>query len=270
MRRHGWFRVWQIGVLVAALATWEGLAARGRLDPLFFSRPSHIAGRVADWFASGKIYQHIAVTAQETLFAFLAGAALGIACGFVLARSPAIARVLEPYITIANALPRIVLAPIFTLWFGLGILSKVAFGVTLVFFIVFFNTYQGVRDADRNILNNARMLGASERDLVRHVLLPSAMTWILASLHTSVGLSLVGAVVGEYLGSARGLGYLIAQAEGVFDTTGVYAGIVVLSVFVLLVDAIVTLIERRMLVWKPGTHRELRCGCHREGEDPGG
>lgn len=258
MRRRGSFRVWQLGVLVAAVAVWEALAARGRLDPLFFSRPSHIAGRVADWFTSGKIYQHIAVTAQETLLAFLAGAALGILVGFFLARSPAVSEVLEPYIKIANALPRIVLAPIFTLWFGLGVLSKVAFGVTLVFFIVFFNTYQGVRDADRNILNNARMLGASERDLVRHVLLPSAMTWILASLHTSVGLSLVGAVVGEYLGSARGLGYLIAQAEGVFDTTGVYAGIFVLSAFVLLVDAIVTLIERRMLVWKPGTHPEVR------------
>jgi len=151
-----------------------------------------------------------------------------------------------------------VLAPIFTLWFGLGVLSKVAFGVTLVFFIVFFNTYQGVKDVDRNILNNARMLGGSERDLVRHVLLPSAMTWILASLHTSVGLALVGAVVGEYLGSARGLGYIIAQAEGLFDTTGVFAGIVVLSVFALLVDSLVTLVERRLLVWKPGTQAEAR------------
>jgi NitT/TauT family transport system permease protein len=127
----------------------------------------------------------------------------------------------------------------------------VAFGVTLVFFIVFFNTYQGVLEVDRNVLNNARMLGASERDLFRHVLLPSALTWILASLHTSVGLALVGAVVGEYLGSARGLGYLIAQAEGLLDTTGVFAGIVVLSAFVLLIDGVVTLIERRLLVWKP-------------------
>jgi NitT/TauT family transport system permease protein len=258
MRRRAWVSVWQIGLLAAAVIVWEDLAARGRLDPLFFSRPSHIGARVADWFASGRIYQHIAVTAQETLLAFLAGAALGIVAGFLLARSPAVSRVLEPYIKIANALPRIALAPIFTLWFGLGILSKVAFGVTLVFFVVFFNTYQGVRDADRKILDNARMLGASERDLVRHVLLPSAMTWILSSLHTSVGLSLVGAVVGEYLGSARGLGYLIAQAEGVFDTTGVYAGMVVLSVFVLLIDALVTLIERRTLVWKPGLQPEVR------------
>lgn len=246
-------RIWQAAVLAAGLAGWEVLAAGGVLDPFFFSRPTHVAGRIAQWFASGTIYRHIAVTAQETLWAFVVGAALGVGIGFWFARSPALSVIFEPYIKAANAMPRIVLAPIFTLWFGLGILSKVAFGVTLVFFIVFFNTYQGVKDVDRNILNNARMLGASERDLVRHVLLPSAMTWILASLHTSVGLALVGAVVGEYLGSARGLGYLIAQAEGVLDTTGVFAGIAVLSAFVLVVDAAVTAVERRTLVWKPGT-----------------
>lgn len=250
--------VWQAGLFVAVIAAWEGLAVRGVLDPLFFSRPSHVAARIVQWFTTGSIYRHISVTTQETLWAFFVGAVLGVVFGFFFARSPAVSRVFEPYIKVANALPRIVLAPIFTLWFGLGILSKVAFGVTLVFFIVFFNTYQGVRDVDRNILNNARMLGASERDLVRHVLLPSAMTWILASLHTSVGLALVGAVVGEYLGSARGLGYIIAQAEGLFDTTGVFAGIVVLSVFVLIVDSIVTIIERRLLVWKPGVQAEAR------------
>ncbi len=249
---------WQVSVFVAGISVWEGLARAGALDPLFFSRPSHVAARIVEWFASGSIYRHISVTAQETLFAFLAGTILGVVFGFSFARVPAVSTVFEPYIKIANAMPRIVLAPIFTLWFGLGVLSKVAFGVTLVFFIVFFNTYQGVKDVDRNILNNARMLGGSERDLVRHVLLPSAMTWILASLHTSVGLALVGAVVGEYLGSARGLGYIIAQAEGLFDTTGVFAGIVVLSVFALLVDSLVTLVERRLLVWKPGTQAEAR------------
>ena len=250
--------VWQVAVLVAGIVLWEGLATRGALDPLFFSRPSHVATRIGQWFTSGRIYQHISVTTQETLGAFFAGAALGVALGFVFARLPAISSIFDPYIKVANALPRIVLAPLFTLWFGLGILSKVVFGITLVFFIVFFNTYQGIKDVDRNILNNARMLGASEGDLVRHVLMPSAMTWILASLHTSVGLALVGAVVGEYLGSARGLGYIIHQAESLFDTTGVFAGIVVLSVFVLVVDAVVTVIERRLLVWKPGAQVETR------------
>ncbi len=251
-------RAWQAGVFLGGIAVWEGLAARGILDPFFFSRPSHVATRIGQWFGSGSIYRHITVTTEEMLLAFIVGTGLGVLAGFVFARSSAISSIFEPYIKIANALPRIVLAPIFTLWFGLGVLSKVAFGVTLVFFIVFFNTFQGVREVDRNILNNARMLGASERDLVRHVLLPSAMTWILASLHTSVGLALVGAVVGEYLGSARGLGYIIQQAEGLFDTTGVVAGIVVLSAFVLLIDVLVTVIERRLLVWKPGTQVEPR------------
>ena len=136
---------------------------------------------------------------------------------------------LDPYIKMLNAVPRVVLAPLFLLWFGLGIWSKVALAVTLVFFVMFFNTYQGVRDADRVLIDNVRMLGATERQLVRHVLVPSALTWIFSSLQTSLGFAMVGAVVGEYLGATRGLGYVISQAEGTFDTTGVFAGMTVLA-----------------------------------------
>ncbi len=254
-RRWG-LRAVQAAVLVACLASWEAASRLRWLDPFFFSRPSSVAERVARWFATGEVYGHISVTALETLLAFLAGSLLGVMVGFAFAMSPALSRVFDPYVKVANAMPRIVLAPIFTLWFGLGVLSKVAFGVTLVFFVVFFNTYQGVREVDRNVLNNARMLGASDRDLVRHVLLPSALVWILSSLHTSVGLALVGAVVGEYLGSARGLGYLIQQAEALFDTTGVFAGLVVLAGFVLAVDFLVSFVERRLLRWKPPSHVE--------------
>jgi NitT/TauT family transport system permease protein len=241
----------QIGIFILIITLWEGLTLLGWVDPFFFSRPSLIGARFYKWFTSGTIYLHIYMTTIETLLAFIVGSFLGVVFGLLFARIPTLARLFDPYIKIANALPRIALAPIFTLWFGLGILSKVAFGVTLVFFIVFFNTYRGVREVDPNIFNNARMLGANERDLFRHVFLPSAMSWILASLHTSVGMALVGAVVGEYLGAARGLGYLIAQAEGVFDTTGVFTGLVVLSIFVLLIDLIVTLVERWLLKWRP-------------------
>jgi sulfonate transport system permease protein len=244
---------YQIGVLVAVLAAWQVTTQRRWVDPFFFSQPSAVARRVGEWFASGYIYRHLWTTALETVLAFLIGAALGVAFGFWFARSPALSAIFDPYLKIANALPRVVLAPIFTLWFGLGVLSKVAFGVTLVFFIVFFNTYQGIREVDANQLNNARMLGATERDLVRHVLLPSALVWILSSLHTSVGLALVGAVVGEYLGAGRGLGYVIAQSEGTFDTTGVFAGMTVLAAFTLVIDLIVTIVERRLLAWKPET-----------------
>jgi sulfonate transport system permease protein len=244
---------YQIGVLVAVLAAWQVTTQQRWVDPFFFSQPTAVARRIGEWFATGFIYRHLWTTALETVLAFLAGAALGVLFGFWFARSPALSAVFDPYLKIGNALPRVVLAPIFTLWFGLGVLSKVAFGVTLVFFIVFFNTYQGIREVDANLLNNTRMLGASERDLVRHVLLPSALVWILSSLHTSVGLALVGAVVGEYLGAGRGLGYVIAQSEGTFDTTGVFAGMTVLAVFTLVIDLIVTGIERRLLAWKPET-----------------
>ncbi|MET7334836.1 ABC transporter permease [Nonomuraea sp. NPDC005650] len=238
-----------LGVVVVAL--WELLVRLRVIDPFYFSRPSDIALRVRDWFAGGEIFEHLRVTLVEASLALLIGAALGLGGGFVLARVTLLADILDPYIKMLNALPRVVLAPIFLLWFGLGIWSKVAFGVTLVFFIVFFNTYQGVRDVSPVLVDNARMLGAKERQLIRHVFLPSALTWIFSSLHVSAGFAIVGAVVGEYLGSSRGMGYLISQAEGVFDTTGVFAGMAVLSAVVLLLDLVVHRLERHLLRWKP-------------------
>jgi sulfonate transport system permease protein len=243
-------RAWQVAVAVAVIVAWQVGVTLKILDPFFVSRPSDIAGRIVTWVTSGTIWRHLAVTLEESLLGLLIGSALGIVLGFVLARSPFTARVLDPYITMLNAVPRVVLAPLFLLWFGLGIWSKVALAVTLVFFVMFFNTYQGVRDADRVIVDNVRMLGATERQLMRHVLLPSALSWIFSSLHTSLGFAMVGAVVGEYLGSARGLGYVIAQAEGTFDTTGVFAGMIVLSAVVAVVGAGVTRLERYLLRWK--------------------
>jgi NitT/TauT family transport system permease protein len=185
------------------------------------------------------------------MLAFVVGSLSGALVGFWFARKPVVAAVLDPYVKTANSLPRVVLAPIFTLWLGLGIWSKVALGVTLVFFIVFFNVYQGVKEVSPTILANARMLGMSERQLMRHVYWPSALSWMFSSLHTSVGFAVVGAVVGEYLGAAAGLGYLIQQAEGVFDVAGVFAGMLVLAAFVVVIDAIVSLVEKRLLVWRP-------------------
>src|SRR5205085_1179585 len=168
-----------------------------------------------------------------------------------LALAPLASALLDPYIKAINAMPRVILAPIFFVWFGLGVASKVALGVTLVFFIVFFNVYQGVREVSPVVLANARMLGASSRQLLRHVYLPSAMSWVFASLHNSVGLAFVGAVVGEYLGSSEGVGYLILQAEGVFDINSVFAGILVLTAFALALDWLVSLAENRLMVWQP-------------------
>ena len=232
------------------LALWQALATMKILDPFFFSRPSAIVVRIATWIQMGTLWPHLGTTLVESLLGLVIGAALGIASGFGLGRSPMIAAVLDPYIKMLNAIPRVVLAPMFLLWFGLGIWSKVALSVTLVFFVMFFSTFQGVRDADPILIANVRMLGATERQLRRHVLIPSALTWIFSSLQTSLGFAMVGAVVGEYLGATRGLGYVISQAEGTFDTTGVFAGMTVLAIVVVILSDAVTRLERWLLRWK--------------------
>jgi NitT/TauT family transport system permease protein len=222
------------------------------LPTFFFGRPFLVLRRVGEWFVSGKIHPHLGVTLVETALAFALGTGLGVAAGVWLGLSPFASALLEPYIKGANAMPRVILAPIFAVWFGLGIASKVALGITLVFFIVFFNVYQGVRDVSPAVVASVRMLGATRRQMLRHVYLPSAASWVFSSLHTSVGMAFVGAVVGEYLGSAAGVGYLILQAEGTFDIDTVFAGILVLTAFALVLDLIVTLTEERLLKWHPG------------------
>ena len=250
-RRGGAIVLWQLLLGAVILSGWQALSSAGTLDKFFFSRPSDILDRIRQWVWTGSIWPHLLVTVEEAFLAFALGVTFGLLFGFLLARVRFLSDLLNPYIRVLNALPRVVLAPIFLLWFGLGIWSKVALGVTVVFFIVFFNTYQGVREVDPVILNNARMLGASERQLARHVLVPSALTWIFSSLHISIGFAIIAVVVGEYLGASRGVGYLISQAEGVFDTTGVFAGMVVLSAVVLVVGTGVNRLERWLLRWKP-------------------
>lgn len=246
----------QVGVALVVILVWHVFTATTLLgNPanarFFFSTPVDVAVRIYEWFAAGTIWYHLGITLLEATLAFIIGSVGGIAIGFWFARKPMLAAVFDPYVKAANALPRVVLAPIFMLWLGLGIWSKVALGVTLVFFIVFFNVYQGVKEVNQTVLANARMLGMNERQLLRHIYLPSALSWTFSSLHTAVGFAVVGAVVGEYLGSAAGLGYLIHQAEGVFDVTGVFAGMFVLMAFVLVIDWLVTLVEDRLLVWRP-------------------
>ncbi|MDQ2779207.1 MAG: ABC transporter permease [Pseudomonadota bacterium] len=255
-------RGWQLLLLVALLLFWWAMTTPGLLPnfmfdndrqaAFFFGEPVGVFVRIWRWFVvDADIYRHLGVTLTETLLAFAIGAGSGLAAGLWLALSPMAGAVLEPYIKALNSMPRIILAPIFAVWFGLGIGSKVALGVTLVFFIVFFNVYQGVKEVSPVVLANARMLGASNRQLLRHVYLPSATSWVFSSLHTSVGLAFVGAVVGEYLGSAQGVGYLILQAEGSFDINTVMAGILVLTAFALALDSAVGFVEKRLMKWQP-------------------
>jgi NitT/TauT family transport system permease protein len=254
-------RIWQLVILVVLFTLWQVLAQPDLLPPFvwenpdraafFFGEPVKIFKAIWVWFSEGTIYRHLWVTLEETALAFVIGSVLGLAVGLWLGLSPTASALMDPYITAMNAMPRVVLAPIFMVWFGLGIWSKVALGVTLVFFIVFFNVYQGVKEVSPVVLNNTMMLGANRRQLLRYVYLPSATSWVFSSLHTAVGMAFVGAVVGEYLGSARGVGYLIQQAEGAFDINTVFAGILVLTAFALVLDVAVTKVERRLLVWRP-------------------
>ena len=244
-------RLYQLILTATVLGLWEIFGRAGVIDTFFFSLPSAIGESIWVWISTGFIFPHLWITLQEALYAFIIGTALGLILGFLLARVRFLERLFEPFVQMFNALPRVVLAPIFLLWFGLGIESKVAFGVTLVFFIVFFNVLQGVKSVDRVLLDNARMLGATERHLIQHVVLPSALTWIFSSLHISVGFAIVGAVVGEYLGAAGGVGYVIAQAQGVFDTQGVFAGMFILMIVVLIVDLGVNRLEKYLLRWRP-------------------
>ncbi len=254
--------LWQLMLLALLFVFWHLMTVPGLIPPMlfaderqaafFFGEPLKIFARVWAWFVrDADIYRHLGVTLTETLLAFAIGSAMGLAGGLWLALAPLASALLEPYIKAFNAMPRIILAPIFAVWFGLGMGSKVALGVTLVFFIVFFNVYQGVKEVSPVVLANARMLGASQRQLLRQVYLPSATSWVFSSLHTSVGLAFVGAVVGEYLGSSQGVGYLILQAEGSFDINTVMAGILVLTAFALVLDEGVGQIEKRLMKWQP-------------------
>lgn len=244
--------LYQASLLLALFVLWDVLTRTEILPPFFFGQPLQVLQRVWEWFSTGTIYPHLGVTLLETVLAFVIGTFLGLVVGLWLALSPTASSLLDPYIKAFNAMPRVILAPIFAVWFGLGIWSKVLLGVTLVFFVVFFSVYHGVREVSPVVLSNARMLGASRRQLLRFVYIPSATAWVFSSLHTAVGMAFVGAVVGEYLGSAKGVGYLILQAEGVFDINTVFAGVLVLTVFALILDRAVTVTERHLLRWRPG------------------
>jgi NitT/TauT family transport system permease protein len=263
-------RFWQAMVLVVLFVAWH-LISRDPQAAFFFGEPIKVMQRIWQWFTVGsgtievglgdstwftlrfpaEIYSHLLITLTETMLAFVIGTGMGLGVGLWLALSPISSAILDPYIKAANSMPRVILAPIFAMWFGLGIWSKVALAVTLVFFIVFFNVYQGVKEVSPVVLANARMLGANRAQLLRTVYLPSATSWVFSSLHTSVGLAFVGAIVGEYLGSARGVGYLILQAEGTFDVNTVFAGIAVLTAFALVLDGAVGRIEKHLMKWQP-------------------
>ncbi|AJX82691.1 binding--dependent transport system inner membrane component family protein [Burkholderia pseudomallei 7894] len=245
----------RIAVLVAVLGGWEIAARLKWIDPFFFSMPSLIAAQIQDWFVNGTsqgpLLLQVWVTLEETIAGFLIGSVAGIFCGIVLGRNKLLADVFGLYIQIANSIPRVVLGSVFVIALGLGMASKIALAVVMVFFVVFGNAFQGVREADRYLIANAQILGASRRQITTSVVIPSALSWILASLHVSFGFALVGAVVGEFLGSKQGIGLLISTAQGAFNASGVFAAMIVLAVVALAADFLLTRLEKRLLKWRP-------------------
>src|SRR4051812_12579111 len=241
-------------LVVLWLGSWQLIATKW-IDPFIFSRPSDIVKQLATWFtdgtSQGSIWLQIRVTMQEAVLGFLIGSVLGIVFGVLLGRSRFLSDVCAPFIKGANAIPRIVLASLFVIWFGFGMSSKIATAVVLVFFAVFFNAFQGAREVDRTLIDNARILGASRRQVMTSIVLPSATTWILASLHTAFGFALIGAIVGEYTGADKGIGLLIAHSQGTFNSAGIYAGMIISTVLALGAELILTRVESRLLSWRP-------------------
>ena len=242
-------------LLVAVLGLWEWLSRAKVIDPFNFSMPSKIWDQIYTWVmhgtAIGSLGEQIWYTLQEALLGWIIGVIAGVVFGIALGRIAFLADVLGPYIKVLNSIPRIVLAPIFMIWFGLGPASKVASAVVLVFFPVFFNAFQGTREVDRNLVANARILGASDRRVTLQVVIPSATSWIFTSLHVSFGFALIGAIVGEYIGATKGIGLLVAQSQGTFNAAGVYAAMVILAVVALIAEGLLTFAENRIFRWKP-------------------
>ncbi|HET9172086.1 MAG TPA: ABC transporter permease [Actinospica sp.] len=253
----------QLLVAVLIIGSWQLLTTWKVLDPFFYGQPSGIVKQLKDYFTEGdqatefgSYWSQIVTTLREAVFGFVLGTASGIVFGVGLGVSPFMAKVIGPYIKIFNAIPRIVLGSIFLVAFGLGQTPKILLSAVLVFFVVFFNAFQGVREVDRNVLNNARVLGASKLRIVKDVTLPSALTWIIASLHTAFGFAIIGAIVGEMLGAQSGLGLVITTAQNQFNPDGVFASMFVIAAITLVVEFLLTRLERRLLSWRPPSPTE--------------
>jgi sulfonate transport system permease protein len=242
-------------VLVLVIGGWQLLTTWKVVDPFFFGQPSGIVKKLGYWAAHGTAYGSIWlqlwVTVKEALLGFAYGVTGGVVFGILLGQVRFLADVLGPYIKAMNAIPRIVLGSIFVVWLGLGTASKVLLAAVLVFFVVFFNAFQGVREVDQNLVANVRVLGASRWQVTRNVVLPSALTWIIASLHVAFGFSIIGAIVGEFLGAQKGLGLVISTAQNQFDPNGVFAAMLIIAAIALTAEAIISQLERRLLAWRP-------------------
>ncbi len=241
--------VLQVVLAFAILLAWQGAA--GRIVPTFLiSDPVAIARKLASWIADGSIFIHLWVTLYETVLGFVLGSVVGIVLGIALGLSRFLSRLLNPFLLVFNALPKPALAPLFILWFGLGAESKVMLAAAIVFFIVFFNTYTGVRETDPDLVDTVRLLGGNRWQVLTRAIVPSAATWIFAGLQIAVPYALIGAIIAELIAAKAGLGYLIQVAGAQFDTAGIFAALVVIGLLALVLNVLVAALQRRLERWK--------------------
>ncbi|MGO4301231.1 ABC transporter permease [Leifsonia sp. RAF41] len=256
--------VWigRIAVAVIVVGGWQWFTSAGWVDKFFYGQPSGIWDSLVRLFtqgtAFGTIWENLWITVQEAFLGFVVGTIAGVVFGILLGSNRYLASVFGPYIKIVNSIPRIVLGSIFIVAFGLGVVPKVLLAAVLVFFVVFFNAFQGVREVDPNLVANVRVLGASPAQVARHVTIPSAMTWIIASLHTAFGFAIIGALVAEVLGAQHGIGLIISQSQGNFDPNTVFACMVIVAVVTLVAEYLITLLEKALLKWRPPSRSEAQ------------
>jgi NitT/TauT family transport system permease protein len=249
LRRKRMVIVGRVVVGVALIAFWEFSSGR-LIEKLFVSSPSAVASRLWRWLWDGSLWNHLSITLYATAWGFLIGALVGFALGLLFGRYRTVADIFDPYITAIYSIPKIALAPLFIIWFGIGIESKIAVSASIVFFVVFLNTFAGVRDVNPIYISATRILGGNELAILRHVVIPSAAAWVITGLKVSVPYALVGTVIGEFMSANRGIGFIISQATGLFDTTSVFAGLVVLGVVGALINVSLRHVENHLLRWK--------------------
>jgi NitT/TauT family transport system permease protein len=241
----------------ALLAFWE-LAAGRIADEFFISRPTVVAAKFAALVTSGRLFFHGGITVVETLSGFIAGAASGILVGLLLGRNQGLAKLLDPILIALNSLPKVALAPLFIMWFGIDMGMKIILTATIVFFLVFINTYNGVRNVSPELIEILRLMGARERHLIAKVIVPSALQWVFAGLQLSIPYALIGAVVGEIMAANRGLGFLLQDAAGQLDTGGVFAALLAIIVLALFLQWVVRIAEKRLTPWREvSSEREI-------------
>jgi len=261
-RRATWLWIARIVLPVIVIGGWQLSTATGVVDKFFFGQPTAVWTALVELFtkgtAFGSIWSNLWVTIKEAILGFGLGTVAGVVLGLLLGQNRFLSEVCSPYIKALNSVPRIILGSIFVVAFGLGTFPKVLLAAVLVFFIVFFNAFQGVREVDQNLVANVRVLGASPLQVARHVTVPSALSWIIASLHTAFGFAIIGALVGEVLGSQAGIGLIITQAQGHFDPNTVFACMVLMAVVTLAAEYLLTMLEKRVLSWRPPNKSEAQ------------